>query len=374
MPNKRLLVCDVEGTIFKADTFEGIDYQSTLWKPIAEALGQEAAKEELKIMREWDKGEFPGYLSRVRASIQVHRKYNLKKELFKKVVNEASYNDGVEDFFKNLDRTKWIPVLISGGFEDLVRRVQKDFDIDYGYGACEYIFDENGNIDHYNLTLSDFDAKLNHVQQIIDEYGLNINKDWVFIGDGLGDKEMAERAPLALCINPHPKLKSVEDVIEIHSFTEISKHLPKLRTINRTKYFKLSLHGKIDLDKNKKKYIIDTNVFIDNPNIIFEIQRSKNNAVVVPAKVIDELDRLKLNRNLKDEAQRAIRLIMRNKDIIKEQADMDLLPPDFDSRNPDNIILAVALKYKDKRHLLLTNDFNLINKAEALGLKASNQL
>lgn len=43
---KKLLVCDVEGTIFKANyQIEGVDYASTMWQPIDRTLGQEAAAE-----------------------------------------------------------------------------------------------------------------------------------------------------------------------------------------------------------------------------------------------------------------------------------------------------------------------------------------
>lgn len=45
---KKLLVCDVEGTIFQAKyKIDGTDYASTMWQPLAEALGPDAIKEEL---------------------------------------------------------------------------------------------------------------------------------------------------------------------------------------------------------------------------------------------------------------------------------------------------------------------------------------
>lgn len=61
--------------------------------------------------------------------------------------------------------------------------------------------------------------------------------------------------------------------------------------------------GKIDLSKFEKKrkeivagkeniYIIDTNVFVNCPNIIDKIGHKYT--VIIPAKVLEELDKLKL--------------------------------------------------------------------------------
>lgn len=45
----KLLVCDVEGTIFKAKfKIDGTDYPSTMWQPIAALLGEAAIEEERK--------------------------------------------------------------------------------------------------------------------------------------------------------------------------------------------------------------------------------------------------------------------------------------------------------------------------------------
>lgn len=65
--------------------------------------------------------------------------------------------------------------------------------------------------------------------------------------------------------------------------------------------------GKIDLSKFEKKrkeivegkeniYIIDTNVFVNCPNIIDRIGHKYK--VIIPAKVLEELDKLKLKITL----------------------------------------------------------------------------
>lgn len=149
----------------------------------------------------------------------------------------------------------------------------------------------------------------------------------------------------------------------------------------------LKIVGHIDLSKfetKKKKaktvqntqiatYIIDTNVFVDCPHIISLISKEAN--IVLSAKVVDELDKLKilLDQNGKESVQKALKNINREmdgRDIQFEVANTHLLPRDFDYRSPDNMILSVALKYKDDTPVLLTSDNGLQIKAKGLGLPA----
>ena len=143
--------------------------------------------------------------------------------------------------------------------------------------------------------------------------------------------------------------------------------------------------GKIDLSKfetpkqkavksqvKKNIYIIDTNVFINCPDILTKIDASY--LVVLSAKVIDELDKLKITldpegkRNV-EKALRNINRAMDNPNVTMELSDPSLLPDDFNKRSPDNNILTVALKFKDDNPILLTSDNGLQIKAK--GLKVS---
>ena len=119
-------------------------------------------------------------------------------------------------------------------------------------------------------------------------------------------------------------------------------------------------------------YIIDTNVFVDYPNVISRI--GDKYMVVLSAKVIDELDKLKIKlsneekRNV-ETALRCINKALDKKHVKMELSDLSLLPYDFDKRSPDNSILTVALKYKDENPILLTSDNGLQVKAKGLNMK-----
>ena len=144
----------------------------------------------------------------------------------------------------------------------------------------------------------------------------------------------------------------------------------------------LRVLGKIDLSQfetpkqksvksqvKKNIYIIDTNVFVKYPDILTKIDASYQ--VVLSAKVIDELDKLKITldpegkRNV-EKALRNINRAMDNSNVSMELSDPTLLPDDFNKRSPDNNILTVALKFKSENPILLTSDNGLQIKAKGL--------
>ncbi len=145
---------------------------------------------------------------------------------------------------------------------------------------------------------------------------------------------------------------------------------------------KVKILDKIDLSKfetSKQKavksstkrnfYIIDTNVFVNCPDIITKIDEKY--LVILSAKVIDELDKLKikLDSSEKQNVEKALRNINRAMDkrnVKMELSDPELLPADFNKKSPDNNILTVALKFKHENPILLTSDNGLQVKAKGL--------
>lgn len=143
----------------------------------------------------------------------------------------------------------------------------------------------------------------------------------------------------------------------------------------------VKITGKIDLTKfdrpkkeivsdKKNYYIIDTNVFVNCPDILNKI--GKEYPIILSAKVTDELDKMKikLDERGKQNAEKALRVLNNDNahEIIYEFADTSLLPEDFDKRSPDNMILSVALKYKKENPIMLTSDNGLQLKSKILGI------
>ena len=138
----------------------------------------------------------------------------------------------------------------------------------------------------------------------------------------------------------------------------------------------------------KKKFVLDTNVLLANPNAVYSFD---DNDVYIPICVIEELDTFKkglsetgrnarhLSRILDELRSRGslstgIKLFPDRADsgmlYVTLDSDMALLPAFFE-RKPDNLILSVALMLKTKSNVpvvLITKDSNLRIKADALGI------
>lgn len=217
-----LIVCDVEGTIFQAKyKIEGTDYASSMWQPIAQALGEKAVKEEYETHLKWENKEYDNYVDWVKATVAIHKKHKLSRDTFQRLIDNAEYMPGVVEFFQKIDRKKFIPVLITGGFMNLARRAKKELKIESAniFASCNYIFDMFGNLVDWDIQPSDFEDKIACVKTVLDNYGLDFNDDWVFIGDGKNDVPIAEMAPYSFAINAHEELRAVASQ-NINSFMD----------------------------------------------------------------------------------------------------------------------------------------------------------
>lgn len=143
----------------------------------------------------------------------------------------------------------------------------------------------------------------------------------------------------------------------------------------------VTITGKIDLSKFERKrrelvegkeniYIIDTNVFVNCPDIISRIGTQYK--IVIPATVLEELDKLKLKADIDkknlNNAAKNINIAFSKNFSSMEDAEVSLLPAGFDKHNPDCKILSVALKYKNENPILLTSDNMLQTRANGLGI------
>lgn len=227
---KRLIVFDLEGTIFKANyKIDGVDFASTMWQLIAYYI--DAVDKEKETHDKWEDGIYNNYGEWVDDTFKFHKECKLRKEYFNDVLEAAEYNEGVIEFFEALDRSQWVPVIISGGFQELVDKACKELNIKYGYGACRYIFDsETGFLERYSYDPCDFKGKFHKFKMIAEEENIRDGL-CAFVGDGKNDEFIARKASIAFGINPHEKLKSIPGLIEINTFMDIFKHLDNVEEI-----------------------------------------------------------------------------------------------------------------------------------------------
>ncbi len=138
----------------------------------------------------------------------------------------------------------------------------------------------------------------------------------------------------------------------------------------------------------RKTFVLDTNVLLHTHNSLFSF---KDNEVVVPLGVIEELDRFKGHN---DERGREARSVSRELDKLREKGpltqgveinngagllrvmlDTDIqIPQGFDKNKVDNRIIACALdlKKQGKHVFLVSKDINARIKCDAIGVPAED--
>ena len=136
-------------------------------------------------------------------------------------------------------------------------------------------------------------------------------------------------------------------------------------------------------DGPPKYFILDTNVLLHNPEALFMF---KDNHVVIPFTVIEELDRFKKNN---DDVGRNARHVIRHLDGLRQRGRLaegvswndsggtvridfgqyDTLPV-LNTASPDNRIIAVAHQHLSEGHetVFISKDINARIKSDALGI------
>ena len=139
-----------------------------------------------------------------------------------------------------------------------------------------------------------------------------------------------------------------------------------------------------------KKYILDTNVLLHDPNSILNFQ---DNSVIIPIEVLEEIDRFKRESSeLGQNARTVSRLLdeLRAKGHLSDGVPLpnggrlQIMFPEqgespqslFGNNAVDSKIAALALKVQKAspkaKTILVTKDINLRIKADALGLEAED--
>ena len=129
-------------------------------------------------------------------------------------------------------------------------------------------------------------------------------------------------------------------------------------------------------NSEKSVYIIDTNIFINEPLILENF--NKDDEIKLASTVLSELQNLSKKEDVEESATMALESIDKMKseiNILFEESHLDLLPEDLTANTPnddnDNRILSIAKYFTENsqsKTVLLTNDNGLRLKAETLKL------
>ena len=142
----------------------------------------------------------------------------------------------------------------------------------------------------------------------------------------------------------------------------------------------------------KKTYVLDTSVYLTDFNSIYAF---KNNDIVVPLKVLEEIDKHKKRQDsVGSNARRTIKILddLRSRGSLEKGVrigkgegiltvkgyDSELLPEEFPREDPDNQIIATALtetaNNQIKKVSIVSRDINMRVKCDALGIPAEDYI
>ena len=140
----------------------------------------------------------------------------------------------------------------------------------------------------------------------------------------------------------------------------------------------------------KKTYVLDTNVYLTDATAISSFG---NNDVLIPLKVLEEIDK---HKKRQDSVGLQARLIIRTLDDLRQKGslkkgvrigkgkgivsaraqDHSVLPQELDKSDPDNTIISAALAEKrdnpKKQIVVVTRDINMRIKCDALDLPSED--
>lgn len=226
----KLVFFDMEGTIFRKEVKDSKGNTSpSAWTVIAEELGEQAAREEDRTKDKWNNDVYDGYVEWMEDTINIHKKYGLKKDQFEQILGSIEYREGVEHTFQKLHENGIKTALITGGFKRQADRAQKDLKIDHAFAACEYHWSEDGSIEHWNLLPVDYEGKVDFMKLIMEEHGLS-PEECAFVGDGSNDVELAREVGLSISYNGPEELEAAASYIinqerDEEDFSEILDYL-----------------------------------------------------------------------------------------------------------------------------------------------------
>lgn len=123
----------------------------------------------------------------------------------------------------------------------------------------------------------------------------------------------------------------------------------------------------------RRVVVFDTSALMENPELLQDLL--SDDIPVVSHRVLSELDGLKTSEDetRAAKARAAIRQLDATSSRIHHATEFTaLLPAEWDAKQPDHAILSTALFFRLNEVLFVSNDINLRNKAQSLGINTQD--
>lgn len=158
-------------------------------------------------------------------------------------------------------------------------------------------------------------------------------------------------------------------------FQALNASFPLWDTLHKTveSWNRLAQDMLAPVENGHRIVVFDTSALMETPELLQDLR--SDDIPVVPHLVLSELDGLKSSEDgdRATKARAAIRQLDANSSRIRHETEYTrLLPAEWDAKQPDHSILSTALFFRLNDVLFLSNDINLRNKAQSLGINTQD--
>ena len=187
---KKLLVCDMDSTIVASETLDDVATRIGIGEQVKE-ITDRAMRGELDFKQALDE----------RVSLLT----GLSEIVFYEIANEVKLNPGADQLIKQANENSIKTVLVSGGFEPIVKVVAEKLGFDrYVCNKLEIVEEKlTGKVIE---PIVDASTKLNVLKEESQSLGINL-KDACAVGDGANDLPMLQAAGLGITYQGKPLLR-----------------------------------------------------------------------------------------------------------------------------------------------------------------------
>lgn len=204
---------DMEGTLLeKNSSLDNGKVAPSAWTVLAKEISEACYIEEEITKDLWLTNKYISYTLWMKETVEIQIKHGMNRSHLKTVLSQAKLQKGAVELINFLKEQGYLTVLISGGFKELADLTQRKLKIDHAYSACEYFFDKNGSVEHFNLLPTDEEGKLVFMKHLASEYNSEL-ESCIFIGDGKNDVFIAKNVGTSIAFNAQKELKDVATYI-----------------------------------------------------------------------------------------------------------------------------------------------------------------
>ncbi|WP_242390029.1 HAD family hydrolase [Kosakonia cowanii] len=222
---------DMEGTLLeKNSSLDNGKVAPSAWTVLAKEISEACFVEEEKTKDLWLTNKYISYTQWMKETVEIQIKHGMNKNHLQSVLSQAKIQRGAVELINFLKSQEYLTVLISGGFKELADLTQRHLKIDHAYSACEYFFNKDGSIEHFNLLPTDEEGKLVFMRHLASEYNCAL-EDCIFIGDGKNDVFIAKNVGTSIAFNAQRELREVSTFIVDQKTPDLSAIISLLRAL-----------------------------------------------------------------------------------------------------------------------------------------------